>query len=347
MMSESTRQCNPDARGGAWRHWLAGGVDFIGMFVVLGVLIALFGTLSDNFLTQTTLQTIANRIPALLVIAVGMTYVLIIAGIDLSVGSVLAFGGAVLGLVLTGGGSGSAGYPLFVGIAACLLGGLLCGLFNGAVTVAWGIPSFIVTLGMLEIARGGAYLVTDSKTHYIGAVIEPVNTPIAWLGLSPAFLVAIAVVVIGQLVLARTVFGRYLIAIGTNEEAVRLSGINPKPIKCAVFAISGMMAGLGAVFYSARLSSADPNAGVGLELSAIAAVVIGGTSLMGGRGSVINSFFGVLIIATLEAGLAQAGASEPVKRVITGTVIIVAVITDGYRQNLTARMRRRLLRGSE
>jgi ribose transport system permease protein len=147
-------------------------------------------------------------------------------------------------------------------------------------------------------------------------------------------LVAAAVIALAQLVLSRTIFGRYLIAIGTNESAVRLAGINSRPAKLAVFALVGLLTGLGAVFYTSRLGSSDPNAGVGLELSAIAAVVIGGTSLMGGRGSVVSSFFGVLIIATLEAGLAQVGASEPVKRVVTGSVIVFAVILDSWRQHL-------------
>jgi ribose transport system permease protein len=133
------------------------------------------------------------------------------------------------------------------------------------------------------------------------------------------------------------VFGRFLVAIGTNESAVRLAGIDPRPAKIAVFALLGLLGGLGGVIYTSRLGSADPNAGVGLELSAIAAVVIGGTSLMGGRGSVMNTFFGVLIIATLEAGLAQVGASEPTKRVITGFVIVIAVILDAWRHHLVGR----------
>jgi ribose transport system permease protein len=187
---------------------------------------------------------------------------------------------------------------------------------------------------MLEIARGGAYLVTGSQSVFIGPAIEAIGTPLPGLGLSPAFLVAVLLMVAGQLVLARTVFGRYVVAIGTNEEAVRLSGIDPRPVKLAVFALSGLLAGLGGVFGAAYLESADPNAGIGMELSAIAAVVIGGTSLMGGRGSVVNSFTGVLIIAVLQTGLAQVGASEPMKRVITGTVIVAAVVADAYRHRL-------------
>src|SRR5208283_1178150 len=213
--------------------------------------------------------------------------------------------------------------------------GLAAGTLNGVVSVRLGIPSFIVTLGMLEIARGLAYLTTNSQTKYIGSGVESLSAPVAGLAVSPAFFIALVLIVAGQVVLSRTVFGRYLIAIGTNEQAVRLAGINPKPFKIAVFALLGLLAGLGGIFYTSRLGSSDPNAGVGLELSAIAAVVIGGTSLMGGRGSVVKSFFGVLIIATLEAGLAQVGASEPAKRVITGVVIVVAVVLDAWRHRMT------------
>jgi ribose transport system permease protein len=302
-------------------------------------LLLLFGALSEHFLTFRTLSTLANRIPTLAVVAAGMTLVLIIGGIDLSVGSVLGLSGSILGMTMV-----SWQWPFW---AAAALGsgvGLVAGTLNGLVSVGLGIPSFIVTLGMLEIARGLSYLSTNSQTKYIGAAVEAVSKPIAGLGISAAFLLALAITGIGQIVLSRTVFGRKLIAIGTNEAAVRLAGINPRPPKIAVFALVGLLSGLGAVFYTSRLGSADPNAGVGLELSAIAAVVIGGTSLMGGRGSVVNSFFGVLIIATIEAGLAQVGASEPAKRVITGVVIVVAVILDAWRHHLTRVRLRRLKR---
>jgi len=135
------------------------------------------------------------------------------------------------------------------------------------------------------------------------------------------------------------VFGRYAVAIGTNEEAVRLSGIDPRPVKLAVFMLCSGLTAVAAVMHTSRLGGADPNEGVGLELQVIAAVVIGGTSLMGGRGSVVASLFGVLIIAVLGVGLNQLGAQEPVKRLVTGGVIIVAVIADQYRQRLAARAR--------
>ena len=292
-------------------------------------LVLLFGLLSHNFLSPRTFVMLSNRIPALTVIAAGMTLVLIIGGIDLSVGSVLGLCGAVMGLALV-----NFHLPFWAAILLGLGIGFVAGMLNGLVSVCLGIPSFIVTLGMLEIARGLAYLATNSQTKYIGSAVEGLSTPVAGLAVSPAFLIAVLVIVVGQVVLSRTVFGRYLIAIGTNEEAVRLAGINPKPIKIAVFALLGLLTGLGGVFYTSRLGASDPNAGMGLELSAIAAVVIGGTSLMGGRGSLVNTFFGVLIIATLEAGLAQVGASEPIKRVITGVVIVGAVILDVWRHHL-------------
>ena len=302
--------------------------DYIGMALALALLLVIFGLSAQNFFTLTTFRTIANQVPDITIVAVGMTFVLIIAGIDLSVGSVMALAGAVLGLFLV-----KFNFPLPAAIAVCLVVGILCGTANGLVIIRWKLPAFIVTLGMLEIARGAAYLVTDSRTIYIGGPVE-VIVESSILGLSLPFIIAVAIVVAGQLVLSRTVFGRYLIAIGTNEEAVRLSGIDPRGLKLAVFALCGFLTSIAAVIHTARLASANPNAGYGLELQAIAAVVIGGTSLMGGRGSVISSFFGVLIIAVLGTGLAQIGAQESTKRLITGCVIVAAVILDHYRHRI-------------
>jgi ribose transport system permease protein len=300
--------------------------EYFGLLGALLALILFFGLQSDYFWSPLTFTTLANQIPSLTVIAVGMTFVLIIAGIDLSVGSVMALSGAVLGLALV-----DMNAPLWLASVFCLLTGLACGAFNGLVVTRWSVPSFIVTLGMLEIARGGAYLVTDSQTKYIGVAVESVSAPLPGINLSPALFLAIGVVIFGQLLLSRTIFGRRMIAVGTNEEAVHLSGINVAKVKLMVFSIGGLLAGLGGLFHVGYLQSADPNAGIGLELSAIAAVVVGGTSLSGGKGSVINTLLGVLIIAVLQTGLAQIGATEPTKRVITGLVIIAAVILDVYR----------------
>jgi len=309
----------------ARRHGFLRG-EYFGLLGALLVLILFFGLQSDYFWSPLTFTTLANQIPSLTVIAVGMTFVLIIAGIDLSVGSVMALSGAVLGLAIM-----DMNAPLWLAAIFCLATGLACGAFNGLVVTRWSVPSFIVTLGMLEIARGGAYLATGSQTKYIGTAVESVSAPLPGINLSPALFLAIAVVILGQLLLTRTVFGRRMIAVGTNEEAVHLSGINVARVKLMVFSLGGMLAGLGGLFHVGYLQSADPNAGIGLELSAIAAVVVGGTSLSGGKGSVVNTLLCVLIIAVLQTGLAQIGASEPTKRVITGLVIIAAVILDVYR----------------
>ncbi|ABC39336.1 ABC transporter permease [Burkholderia thailandensis] len=299
--------------------------NYVGLALALIALIALFSTLSSHFLTYDTFSTIANQIPDLVVLSVGMTFVLIIAGIDLSVGSVLALAASVVSV--------AALRWQWPPLAAALIGvaaAAATGTLTGAVTVGWRIPSFIVSLGVLEAARGVAYQLTNSRTAYIGDAFDFLSNPIA-LGISPAFLIAVAVMIVAQFVLARTVFGRYLVGIGTNEEAVRLAGVNPRPYKIIVFALMGALGGLAALFQISRLEAADPNAGAGLELQVIAAVVIGGTSLMGGRGSVVSTFFGVLIISVLAAGLAQIGANEPTKRIITGAVIVVAVVLDTYR----------------
>jgi ribose transport system permease protein len=157
-----------------------------------------------------------------------------------------------------------------------------------------------------------------------------INAPII-AGLSTPFLLALATVTLGQFVLTRTVFGRHLIAVGANPQAAWLSGIDPRPIRFTTFVAAGIASAVAAVAQSARLAAADPNAGTGLELQAIAAVVIGGTSLMGGRGSVVTTFLGVLIIAVLGAGLAQMGVQEPTRRLVTGAVIVAAAIADYYR----------------
>jgi ribose transport system permease protein len=318
-------QVNPSS---AWRRpeWQAALADYAGMLMALVLLIVVFSLCTEHFLTVTTFRTIANQIPAAVMVATGMTFVLIIAEIDLSVGSVLGLCGAVLGVTMA-----RHGWPLALALPATLAAGLICGAVNGLISIRWRLPSFIVTLGMLEMARGGAHFLTHSQTQYVGAAVGGFAEAHVF-GLSVPFLMAVALVVAAQLALGRTVFGRYLIAIGTNEEAVRLSGIDPRPVKLAVFALSGLLVGLAAAIDTSRFQSANPNAGTGFELQAIAAVVIGGTSLMGGRGSVLSTFLGVLIIAVLNNGLAAVGARDETKRLITGLVIIAAVIVDQYRQ---------------
>lgn len=301
--------------------------DLIVLLVVWGGLILLFGRLSSGFLSTASLGAVANRIPALLLTATGMTLLMVTGGIDLSVGSVLGLCGAIVGVAMVDFGWGLAGAIFLSILLGCLIGGV-----NGLVSVKLRLPSFIVSLGMLEIARGLAFLATHSQTKYIGTAVEGIGTAIDGWVVSPAFVVALAVVALGQAMLSYSVLGRYLIAVGANSEAASLSGVPVDRTRLWAHAILGALTGLAAVINCSRLGSADPNAGVGFELSVIAAVVVGGTSLLGGRGSVVKSLLGVLIVATLEAGLVQIGATEPVKRVVTGAVIVIAVFADTWRR---------------
>lgn len=301
--------------------------DLFVLLVVWSGLILLFGRLSPGFLSTASLGAVANRIPALLLTATGMTLLMVTGGIDLSVGSVLGLCGAVVGVAMVDHGWGLAGAIFLSMLLGCLIGGV-----NGLVSVKLRLPSFIVTLGMLEIARGLAFLATHSQTKYIGAAVEGMGTAIDGWVVSPAFIVALAVVAAGQAMLSYTVLGRHLIAVGANREAAFLCGVPVDRTRLWAHTILGGLTGLAAVINCSRLGSADPNAGVGFELSVIAAVVVGGTSLLGGRGSVVKSLLGVLIVATLEAGLVQIGATEPVKRVVTGAVIVIAVYADTWRR---------------
>lgn len=306
-----------------FRRW----TDYLILIAVLTAMIVLFGFLRDSFFSVATLGSVANRIPALALVATGMTLVMITGGIDLSVGSVLGFCGAAVGVMMA-----DWQWGLALAVLSSLVLGACIGGTTGAVSVKLGLPSFIVSLGMLEIVRGLAFLTTDSQTKYIGASIESLGAPFGSLVISPAFVVSVLVVIAGQILLSHTKIGRYLIAIGASQEAALISGVPVDSPRILAHALLGSLTGLAAVFNCSRLGSADPNAGVGFELGAIAAVVVGGTSLAGGRGSVVKSFLGVLIIATLEAGLVQIGASEPMKRVITGAVIVVAGLADSWRR---------------
>jgi ribose transport system permease protein len=301
--------------------------DYAALTLILAGMIILFGSLSNRFLTAATFSSIANEIPTLTLVATGMTLVLIIGGIDLSVGSVLALASAVLGVLLV-----DWHWPLFFGGLVAVMVGVAVGTFNGLICVKLRVPSFIVTLGTLEMTRGLAYLTTKSQVKYLDGKVDVLARLVAGLPITLTAVLAVLVVIAAQFMLSRAVIGRKMIALGTNEVATRLAGISTGPVKTLVFAASGGLAGLASLCQTARLGASDPNGSVGLELSAIAAAVIGGTSLSGGKGSVICTFIGVLIIATLEAGLAQVGATEPMKRLVTGAVIVLAVVADSLRK---------------
>lgn len=296
----------------------------VGLLVALVCLIVFFSFKSQYFFTYSTFITILNQIPHILLLATGMSVVLIIGGIDLSVGSILGLSGAVLGILLT------KNYPLPIAIFTCFLIGILGGLINGFIITQWRIPAFIVTLGMLEAGRGLTYLFTNSITQYLSSKLDIIAEPNI-IGVRLPLLLAVIVVLFVHFLMLYTPWGRHCFAIGAREETAHLSGINVRKVLLSVYILSGFLASLAGLLHCARLSSSDPNAGIGYELSAIAAAVIGGNSLSGGKGSVIGTMLGVIIIATLEVGLVQISVPEPWKRVITGMVIILAVIMDTYR----------------
>jgi ribose transport system permease protein len=232
------------------------------------------------------------------------------------------------------------GFPLPVGIVGGILTGTAMGMVNGLVIARMKVPPFIATLGMLNIARGLALVISDSTPIYfsdtpefnrvaMGSLIPDINVPNLVLVL---FLAAI----IASLILTKTVLGRYTFALGSNEEATRLSGVNVNRWKIAVYALAGTFSGLAGVMIAARLNSAQPALGLGYELDAIAAAVIGGTSLSGGEGSILGTIIGAFIISTLTNGLRIMGVPQEWQIVITGAIIILAVWLDILRRRRSA-----------
>ena len=303
-----------------------------GIGLALILLILFFTFAADNFATLANVRNILNQITINTVLAVGMTFVILIAGIDLSVGAVMALSMMVAGTVLK-----MEGTPVGLAIMLAMLAGLgiamFIGFLNGGISEKWKLPSFIVTLGMLNIARGAALQLTEARTIYeFPKAFTAFGTTSIINDIVPLiFLVALALVAVSWFVLTKTVFGRLIYAIGNNEEAVRLSGHRPSIYKIAAFTICGFTAGLAGLINMSRLTIASPIVGNGAELAAIAAVIIGGTSLFGGKGSVIGTFIGACIIGVLNNGLTIMGVDDFSRQILTGVVIIVAVILDYYR----------------
>ncbi len=307
-----------------------------GIALALLLLVGAFAFLSPLFLTPGNVSNIFTQIAINVCLAVGMTFVILIGGIDLSVGSVMAFCAVVAGTVLKVDGL-SVSMAITLAVLASVAVGLLCGLINGMVSGFWAVPSFIVTLGMLNIARGAALQWTDARSIYeFPNEFNDFGTATVF-GIPALFVVALAMVAVGWVVLTRTVFGRLIYAIGNNEEAVRLAGHNVLFCKIAAFTICGAAVGIAAVLYMTRLTVASPILGIGFELNAIAAVIIGGTSLAGGRGSIVGTLLGACIIGVLANGLVLVGVSDFIRQMITGGVIILAVVLDTYRLRLSRR----------
>jgi len=304
-----------------------------GIGVALIIICAVFAVTTPHFASYANLTNILTQISINTVISVGMTFVILLGGIDLSVGSVLALATIVAGLTLTNEVL-PVGLTIFLAVLASIAAGGLCGLFNGFVSERWKIHSFVVTLGMLNIARGAALQISDSRTIFMFPDAFNRFGTSTVLGIPVIFVIALALVVIGNFILRKSVFGRMIYAIGNNEEAVRLSGHNTFYYKVAAFTICGAMVGIAAILYMLRLNIASPILGVGFELNAIAAVVIGGTSMMGGKGSLIGTFLGASIMGVLTNGLLLIGLGDFARQMVTGFIIVAAVVIDTYRARL-------------
>jgi ribose/xylose/arabinose/galactoside ABC-type transport system permease subunit len=288
---------------------------------LLGLCVVLWAS-TPFFLTVSNLLNVAEQAAIIAIVAVGMTFVIITGGIDLSVGSVLAFAGVVMASVL------HAEVPVPVALAVALGTGLCCGLVNGALITVGRLPPFIATLGLMSVARGAALMFTEGRpvSGFSGSFRSLATGEL--LGLPVSVVIMVGVYVFAHFVLTRTKLGRYTYAIGGNEEAALLSGVNVRFYKAVVYGLSGMLSGLAAVLLTARLNSAQPIAGMMYELDAIAATVIGGTSLLGGEGTVVGTLIGALIMAVLRNGLNILGVSSFVQQVVIGSVIIAAVLID-------------------
>lgn len=304
------------------REFLAHYGRQFGTLIGLLLLCFILWVSTPYFLTVDNLLNVLLQSSINAVIAVGLTYVIITAGIDLSVGSIVAFAGVVMASAL------HAGIPIPVAIGIGLGVGALCGLVNGLLVTFGSLPPFIVTLGMMSVARGAALVYTGARP------ITGFSPGFRFLATGKVLLIPMPVIItiiiylITVFVLSKTKFGLYTYAIGGNEDASRLSGINVRFHKTCVYALSGLMAGTAAVILTARLDSAQPTAGIMYELDAIAATVIGGTSLMGGEGKLSGTFIGALIMGVLRNGLTLLGMPSNVQPLVIGSVIIVAVLVD-------------------
>ena len=302
-------------------------------FIALAVMIIALSLLSDKFLTLANGRNILLQIAVNLCLSIGMTLVILTGGIDLSVGAILGFAGAfAAGLLKNGLTLKCFGVVLqftpFGAMVAGLLAGLGLGLINGVTITRFRLPPFVATLGMLSIARGftmlwtGGFPITDlgPQFGFIGASF--------WLGVPMAVWISALLVALFVIISRRTILGRYIYAVGGSEKAAAFSGLNVNRIKLWVYALGGGLAAIAGLIVSARLDAADPKAGLGYELDSIAAVVIGGTSLSGGRGSILGTVLGCLIIGVLNNGLFLLDVSPFWQQVVKGIVILIAVAAD-------------------
>ncbi len=291
-------------------------LPLVGLIVVS----VLMGFASDNFFTISNLLNVLRQVSVVGILAVGMTFVILTGGIDLSVGAVMALAGTMAAGLMV-----NMGLPGGVGLLAALAVGLGLGVFNGFM-VAWGkMPSIIVTLATMGIARGLGLIYSG------GYPISGLPGWVSWFGVGRIGIIPVPVIImliiylVAWLVLQRTPFGRHVYAICGNETAARLSGVRTRLVKLAVYAISGLTASLAAIVLTGRLMSGQPNACVGFELDAIAAVVLGGTAIAGGRGLILGTLIGAVLLGILNNGLNLVGINPYMQDVIKGLIILLAI----------------------
>ena len=306
--------------------------------IFLILLILIFSSLHPRFLHPLNIFNVMRQISITGLIALGMTFVIIVRGIDLSVGSLIALCGLVGAVIAKGGlverfsvGVGTElANPWYWALAGSVLIGLLAGTVNGVCITKLKVPAFVVTLGGLSAYRGTALLVSD------GGPISGFNEAYRWIGQGKIGMVPIPVIiflvfiVLCHIVLKYTVYGRYIYSVGGNPEAARLSGINIDLIIISTYIITGFLVGLAAFILSARLNSAEAVAGMGYELNVIAVVVVGGTSLFGGRGNILGTIIGAMLFGVLQNGLVLLNVSSYIQQIIIGIILILAVTFDKF-----------------
>lgn len=301
----------------------------------LVVLILFFTLSSSNFFQFSNIVGILLSTAVIGVLALGSTFVIITGGIDLSVGTVMTLSGVMTGVCIT-----FWGLPVPVGILGGILTGALCGLLSGTAVAKMKIPPFIATLAMMMIAKGLALIISGAKPVYFNdaesfAEVSQ-GSVLGWLipglDIPNAVVIFFIAAVVGYLILSKTIIGRYNFALGSNEEATRLSGVNVGFWKIVIYTLTGTFTGLAGVMMASRLNSANPALGAGYELEAIAAVVIGGTSLSGGKGTIIGTVIGALIMSVLTNGLRILSVPQEWQTVVVGFVIILAVYADILRR---------------
>ncbi len=305
--------------------------------IVLVVLCVALSIAEPAFHSFNNLINILQQVTTIAVLALGVNVVIFTGGIDISVGSVVAFTGIVMGKIIVEG-----GMPAIVGILAALVIGALCGTFNGIMISKFKLQPMIATLAMMSMARGAAYTIADGNT------ITGYSAGFRWIGtgtipgtqIPVQIIFMIALYVVFYYVMKYRKFGRYIYSIGGNEEATRLSGINVDKYKTLAYTLSGLCAGISSVILTAKLNSAQSTAGLDYEMDAIASCVIGGTSLLGGSGSVWGTFVGAIIMIVIRNGLNLLNVSSNLQKLVIGIVILLAVLADAFRNGTVSRKKK-------